>query len=166
MIPTCKWHRSTSAWPPWTPTTRRFWTMCTRQLGTTPSLKPHTTWSSWGQAQVTHRSASCATILPFECVRVVCHLIGGLVSAAGAAGVQAKVALIEDHLMGGDCLNVGCVPSKALIKAATVAHHAREAYTKDYGVHIDGNVRVDFGEVMQRMRRWVVCLCVYVSACL
>ncbi|CEM14661.1 unnamed protein product [Vitrella brassicaformis CCMP3155] len=78
---------------------------------------------------------------------------GGLVSAAGAAGVQAKVALIEDHLMGGDCLNVGCVPSKALIKAATVAHHAREAYTKEYGVHIDGSVRVDLGEVMQRMRR-------------
>lgn len=37
---------------------------------------------------------------------------GGLVSAAGAAGVGAKVALIEEHLMGGDCLNVGCVPSK------------------------------------------------------
>ena len=45
----------------------------------------------------------------------------GLVSAAGAAGLGAKVALIERHLMGGDCLNVGCVPSKGLISAARVA---------------------------------------------
>ena len=42
----------------------------------------------------------------------------GLVTAAGAAGLGAKVALIERHLMGGDCLNVGCVPSKALIRCA------------------------------------------------
>ena len=42
----------------------------------------------------------------------------GLVSAVGAAGLGAKVALIERHLMGGDCLNVGCVPSKGLISAA------------------------------------------------
>ena len=42
---------------------------------------------------------------------------GGLVSAAGAAGVGARVALIEAHLLGGDCLNVGCVPSKALLAA-------------------------------------------------
>lgn len=47
---------------------------------------------------------------------------GGLVSAAGAAGVGGKVALIERDLMGGDCLNVGCVPSKALISAARVAY--------------------------------------------
>jgi len=42
----------------------------------------------------------------------------GLVTAAGAAGLGAKVALVEKHLLGGDCLNVGCVPSKALIRAA------------------------------------------------
>lgn len=42
----------------------------------------------------------------------------GLVSAAGSAGVGAKVALIEKHLLGGDCLNFGCVPSKALLRAA------------------------------------------------
>ena len=42
----------------------------------------------------------------------------GLVTAAGAAGLGARVALVERHLMGGDCLNVGCVPSKALIRAA------------------------------------------------
>jgi hypothetical protein len=46
---------------------------------------------------------------------------GGLVSAAGAAGVGARVALIESHLLGGDCLNVGCVPSKALLRCAKAA---------------------------------------------
>src|ERR1044071_5157226 len=51
----------------------------------------------------------------------------GLVTAAGAAGLGAKVALIEKHLMGGDCLNVGCVPSKTLIRAARAAHEARNA---------------------------------------
>jgi hypothetical protein len=45
----------------------------------------------------------------------------GLVTAAGAAGLGAKVALIERELLGGDCLNVGCVPSKALIRAARAA---------------------------------------------
>ena len=44
----------------------------------------------------------------------------GLVSAAGAAGLGAKVALIEKNFMGGDCLNVGCVPSKALISASVI----------------------------------------------
>ena len=46
-------------------------------------------------------------------------------TAAGSAGVGARVALIEDHLMGGDCLNYGCVPSKALIRCARAAHEAR-----------------------------------------
>ena len=58
----------------------------------------------------------------------------GLVSAAGAAGLGAKVALVEKHLMGGDCLNVGCVPSKALISAARVAAQARSAAA--FGVHV------------------------------
>jgi pyruvate/2-oxoglutarate dehydrogenase complex dihydrolipoamide dehydrogenase (E3) component/uncharacterized membrane protein YdjX (TVP38/TMEM64 family) len=74
----------------------------------------------------------------------------GLVSAAGAAGLGARVALIERHLLGGDCLNVGCVPSKALIGAARVAASARRA--GDLGVHV-GSVEVDFPAVMARMRR-------------
>jgi pyruvate/2-oxoglutarate dehydrogenase complex dihydrolipoamide dehydrogenase (E3) component len=74
----------------------------------------------------------------------------GLVSAAGAAGLGAKVALIERHLLGGDCLTVGCVPSKGLISAARVAAQARAA--GDFGVRIPG-VEVDFPAVMQRMRR-------------
>lgn len=75
----------------------------------------------------------------------------GLVTAAGAAGLGAKVALIEKHLLGGDCLNVGCVPSKALIRAARAAAGVREA--SKFGVRLEGEVRVDFGAVMERMRR-------------
>ncbi len=74
----------------------------------------------------------------------------GLVTAAGAAGFGAKVALIERNLMGGDCLNVGCVPSKAIIAAARVAATVRES--GQYGTEVDG-YRVDFATVMQRMRR-------------
>ncbi|MEM6979329.1 MAG: mercuric reductase [Planctomycetota bacterium] len=74
----------------------------------------------------------------------------GLVTAAGAAGLGAKVALIERNLMGGDCLNVGCVPSKAIISAARTAATVRDAGS--HGVHVDG-YRVDFAEVMQRLRQ-------------
>ncbi|MCH9675443.1 MAG: mercuric reductase [Gammaproteobacteria bacterium] len=76
---------------------------------------------------------------------------GGLITAAGAAGVGANVALIEEHLLGGDCLNVGCVPSKALLKSAKVAQTVRRA--GDYGVRVSGEVSIDFGAVMERMRR-------------
>ncbi len=76
---------------------------------------------------------------------------GGLVSAAGAAGVGARVALIEAHLLGGDCLNVGCVPSKALLRCAKAAAAVRDAGR--FGVRIDGEISVDFGFVMERMRR-------------
>lgn len=75
----------------------------------------------------------------------------GLVSAAGAAALGAKVALIEKHFLGGDCLNYGCVPSKAVIRAARVAQTVREA--SDYGVHIPGGFTINFGEAMARMRR-------------
>jgi pyruvate/2-oxoglutarate dehydrogenase complex dihydrolipoamide dehydrogenase (E3) component len=75
----------------------------------------------------------------------------GLVTAAGAAGLGAKVALVERHLLGGDCLNVGCVPSKALVRAAKVAAHVRDA--GQYGVIVPDGARVDFAAVMQRMRR-------------
>ncbi len=75
----------------------------------------------------------------------------GLVSAAGAAGMGAKVALVERHFMGGDCLNVGCVPSKALIAAARTAATVRDAAA--FGIQATDGVRVDFGEVMERLRR-------------
>src|SRR5438093_13310042 len=58
----------------------------------------------------------------------------GLVCAAGAAGLGARVALVERELLGGDCLNVGCVPSKALLRSARAAAAARAA--EEYGVHV------------------------------
>ena len=73
----------------------------------------------------------------------------GLVCAAGAAGLGAKVAIVERRAMGGDCLNVGCVPSKALIRAAHAAQAVREAHR--FGVHARVE-RIDFAEVMARVR--------------
>lgn len=73
----------------------------------------------------------------------------GLVSAVGSAGLGARVALVERRLLGGDCLNVGCVPSKALIRSARAVADARRAAA--LGVHI-GSVESDFAAVMHRMR--------------
>ena len=83
---------------------------------------------------------------------------GGLVTIAGSTGVGAKTAIIEKHLLGGDCLNFGCVPSKALLSAAKVAATVRNA--AKFGVGIKGvseaelpsKVGVDFGRVMERLR--------------
>jgi len=75
----------------------------------------------------------------------------GLVSAAGAAGMGAKVALIERHLMGGDCLNVGCIPSKTIIRAARALADVRSAGR--FGVQVPEGSRVDFAAVMERVRR-------------
>jgi len=75
----------------------------------------------------------------------------GLIAAAGAAGLGAKVALIERHLMGGDCLNVGCVPSKGVIRASRALFHARSS--KEFGVQGGDNLEFDFGIAMERMRR-------------
>ncbi len=75
----------------------------------------------------------------------------GLVTAAGAAGLGAKVALIERSLMGGDCLNVGCVPSKGVISAARAAAAVRQASA--FGVEVPQGVNVDFAAAMERMRR-------------
>src|SRR6267154_1059359 len=75
----------------------------------------------------------------------------GLVTAAGAAGLGAKVALVEKHLLGGDCLNVGCVPSKAVIRSSRAAFDAREA--GHFGVRAASPAQVDFPAVMERMRK-------------
>ncbi|MCK6553616.1 mercuric reductase [Candidatus Binatia bacterium] len=75
----------------------------------------------------------------------------GLVSAAGAAGLGARVAIVERELMGGDCLNVGCVPSKGIVSAARVAATARHG--SDFGIAGNERVTVDFGRAMERMRR-------------
>ncbi|OGB36735.1 MAG: pyridine nucleotide-disulfide oxidoreductase [Burkholderiales bacterium RIFCSPHIGHO2_02_FULL_66_10] len=73
---------------------------------------------------------------------------GGLVSAYIAAAVKAKVTLVEAHKMGGDCLNYGCVPSKALIKSAKLAHQMRHG--SNYGLS-DTTPTFSFKAVMQRI---------------
>lgn len=85
---------------------------------------------------------------PYQLV-VVGGGTAGLVAAHGAAGLGARVALVERNLLGGDCLNVGCVPSKALLVAARAAARARGS--DPLGVRVAG-VEVDFPAVMARMR--------------
>src|SRR5438094_1377549 len=81
---------------------------------------------------------------PAPCYNLVVIGAGtaGLVTAAGAAGLGAKVALIEKHLLGGDCLKVGCVPSKAVISSSRAVFDAREAGS--FGVRVDKSVETDF----------------------
>ena len=75
----------------------------------------------------------------------------GLVTAAVAAALGAKVALIERHLMGGDCLNVGCVPSKGVIRASRAWSEITQA--AEFGLHLPNGIKRDFGAAMTRMRR-------------
>lgn len=75
----------------------------------------------------------------------------GLIAASIAAGLGARVALVERHLMGGDCLNVGCVPSKALIRASRVVAEIRRA--REFGIQLGGEIEIDFAAVMERLRR-------------
>jgi pyruvate/2-oxoglutarate dehydrogenase complex dihydrolipoamide dehydrogenase (E3) component/uncharacterized membrane protein YdjX (TVP38/TMEM64 family) len=76
----------------------------------------------------------------------------GLVTSYIAAAVKAKVTLVEAHKMGGDCLNYGCVPSKALIKTATLVRQMR--HSTDYGV-ARADFTLDFAQVMERVARVV-----------
>ena len=75
----------------------------------------------------------------------------GLVAASAAASMGAKVALVERALLGGGCLNVGCIPSKTIIRTSRLYAEMRNA--EHYGAHVPGDIRVDFPLVMQRMRR-------------
>jgi len=74
----------------------------------------------------------------------------GLVSAAGAAGLGARVALVERHLLGGDCLNFGCVPSKAIIRSSRLAADFRDAAR--FGIKAPLPAEADFAAVMERLR--------------
>jgi len=76
----------------------------------------------------------------------------GLITAAIGAGLGAKVALVERHLLGGDCLNVGCVPSKGVIRASRMVAEARRAQ-KEIGLELAPGAQADFGAAMERMRR-------------
>jgi pyruvate/2-oxoglutarate dehydrogenase complex dihydrolipoamide dehydrogenase (E3) component len=75
----------------------------------------------------------------------------GLVTAAGAAALGAKVALVERNLLGGDCLNFGCVPSKALLRAARFYTDLQHAPRFTGGAPVPSEV--DFAAAMERMRR-------------
>jgi pyruvate/2-oxoglutarate dehydrogenase complex dihydrolipoamide dehydrogenase (E3) component len=75
----------------------------------------------------------------------------GLIAASGAAGLSARVALVEREFMGGDCLNVGCVPSKALIRSARAYADVSDA--AQFGVEVPPGARANFAAVMERMRR-------------
>lgn len=74
----------------------------------------------------------------------------GLVGAIGASGLGGKVALVERHLIGGDCLNWGCVPSKSIIRSAKAIGELRKA--AELGITVPEGVEVNFGAIMARMR--------------
>jgi pyruvate/2-oxoglutarate dehydrogenase complex dihydrolipoamide dehydrogenase (E3) component len=75
----------------------------------------------------------------------------GLVTAAGAAGLGARVALVERQFLGGDCLNFGCVPSKSIIRSSRICAEIRDA--REFGIGITDGGLADFPAVMRRMRR-------------
>ncbi len=74
----------------------------------------------------------------------------GLVAAHAAAALGAQVALIERHLLGGNCLNIGCIPSKALVRTSRL--YAEMRHAEQFGAQSPADIRVDFAAVMQRMR--------------
>jgi len=75
----------------------------------------------------------------------------GLVTAAGAAGLGAKAALVERRFMGGDCLNFGCVPSKCLIRSSRAVWDIKTA--GPFGTSVPNGAEIDFSAVMERLRR-------------
>ncbi len=115
---------------------------------------PMSPWDEHNQSLVQSvRPAAWANPAPRKRYHLVVIGAGtaGLVAAAGAAGLGASVALVERNLMGGDCLNYGCVPSKAILRTAKLVGDLRRA--RDLGVDITGETRVHFPTLMERMRR-------------
>lgn len=118
------------------------------------SQPPILPWDAHNQRLASHARPS-GWVNPEPAPRYNLVVLGGgtagLVAAVGAAGLGAKVALVERHFLGGDCLNAGCVPSKAILRAAKAAAAVREA--GQFGVQVAEGVQVDFAAVMERMRR-------------
>ena len=116
-----------------------------------PEVLPHDLHNQTLVANV--HPADWVNPVPADCYNLVVIGAGtaGLVAAAGAAGLGAKVALIERHLLGGDCLNVGCVPSKGVIRASRALFEAR--HSAEFGVLDGAGLGFDFGTAMERMRR-------------
>jgi len=111
-------------------------------------------WDEYNQALVANvHPLDWKNPTPAPCYNLVVIGAGvaGLVAAAGAAGLGAKVALIEQHLMGGDCTNVGCVPSKSILRAARAAAEVRDG--AEFGIKVPPGWSVDFAVAMRRMRR-------------
>jgi len=118
------------------------------------SAEPLIPWDEWNQQLAAHvRPADWRNPTPSGPYHLVVIGAGtaGLVTAAGAAGLGARVALIERTWMGGDCLNVGCVPSKALLRASRAAVALRDAQT--WGSRLAGPLETDFGRVMSHVRQ-------------
>jgi pyruvate/2-oxoglutarate dehydrogenase complex dihydrolipoamide dehydrogenase (E3) component len=90
---------------------------------------------------------------PASCYQLVIVGAGsaGLVAAQTAAALGARVALVERHLLGGTCLNTGCVPSKAIIRTSRLYAEMRDA--DRYGAQVPDDIRVDFAAAMERVRR-------------
>ncbi len=115
----------------------------------------------WVLPRDTHNEALVANVHPPDWVnptppgRYNLVVIGagtaGLITSLVASSLGARVALVERHLMGGDCLNVGCVPSKSVIRAARRVHEARGA--EELGLGLPRERLPDFGAAMERMRR-------------
>ncbi|MFT5030958.1 MAG: pyruvate/2-oxoglutarate dehydrogenase complex dihydrolipoamide dehydrogenase (E3) component, partial [Candidatus Binatia bacterium] len=121
---------------------------------TSPESTPLTPWDEHNQKLIANvQPPDWQNPVPEENYNLVVIGAGaaGLISAAIGAGLGAKVALIERKLLGGDCLNVGCVPSKALIRAARAAADVRNA--GEFGVRVPDGVEIDFPAIMERMRR-------------
>ena len=118
---------------------------------TPPPVSP---WDSYNQKLVSNvhpQDWKNPTPAPRYNLVVIGGGTAGLVTAIGAAGLGAKVALVEKHFLGGDCLNVGCVPSKAIIRAARAVAAVRDA--AEFGINVPPGTTADFGKVMERMRR-------------
>ena len=117
-------------------------------------LNQHSKWGAYERqrSENVHPSGWCNP-KPADLYHLV--VIGGgpagLVAAHGAAALGARVALVERESLGGDCLNIGCVPSKSLIRTARLYAEMRTA--GHYGAQRPGEIRVDFPAVMERMRR-------------
>jgi dihydrolipoamide dehydrogenase len=78
--------------------------------------------------------------------------VGGYVAAIRSAQLGLKTAVVEEKYWGGVCLNVGCIPSKALLRNAELAHiFTKEA--KEYGIQVDGTVSLNYGEAYKRSRK-------------
>ncbi len=120
-------------------------------MSTVPELRPQDEYNRFLVANV--HPPDWENPEPAPCYNLVVIGAGtaGLVTAAGAAGLGARVALIERHLLGGDCLNYGCVPSKAIIRSSRSAADLRQAHL--LGIRVPAGSEVDFPAVMARMRR-------------